>query len=240
MLEWFTQICLGLKHIHDRKILHRDLKGQNIFMTSKGIIKIGDFGIAKVLASTMQNARTVVGTPYYLSPEIVQSKPYNFKSDMWSMGVILYELCSLKPPFDAPSLHFLAMKIVRGAFNPLPSGFSSEMKSLVSQLLTTNERNRPDVNKVLNMPIMQNRIKAYLTETIYNKEFSHTILHKQNVFDPKGLPQNNLVAQAAGKMLPPVMPQRQEYKSPIALPSPSANQVVPRYTPGGVGRPQVN
>jgi len=131
VLEWFTQICLGLKHIHDRKILHRDLKGQNIFMTSKGIIKIGDFGIAKVLASTMQNARTVVGTPYYLSPEIVQSKPYNFKSDMWSMGVILYELCALKPPFDAPSLHFLAMKIVRGAFNPLPSGFSSEMKSLV-------------------------------------------------------------------------------------------------------------
>lgn len=51
---------------------------------------------------------------------------------MWSMGVILYELCALKPPFDAPSLHFLAMKIVRGAYNPLPSGFSSEMKSLVA------------------------------------------------------------------------------------------------------------
>jgi NIMA (never in mitosis gene a)-related kinase len=185
VLEWFTQICLGLKHIHDRKILHRDLKGQNIFLTSKGIVKIGDFGIAKVLASTMQNARTVVGTPYYLSPEIVQSRPYNFKSDMWSMGVILYELCALKPPFDAPSLHFLAMKIVRGAFNPLPSGFSSEMKNLVSQLLNTNEKMRPDVNKVLNMPIMQNRIKVFLTETIYKKEFSHTILHKQNVFDPK-------------------------------------------------------
>lgn len=71
VLEWFTQICLGLKHIHDRKILHRDLKGQNIFLTKQGIVKIGDFGIAKVLATTMQNARTVVGTPYYLSPEIV-------------------------------------------------------------------------------------------------------------------------------------------------------------------------
>jgi NIMA (never in mitosis gene a)-related kinase len=101
-------------------------------LTRQGIVKIGDFGIAKVLASTMQNARTVVGTPYYLSPEIVQSKPYNFKSDMWSLGVVLYELCGLKPPFDAPSLHFLAMKIVRGAYNPLPSCFSSEMKSLIS------------------------------------------------------------------------------------------------------------
>jgi len=86
---------------------------------------------------------------------------------MWSMGVILYELCALKPPFDAPSLHFLAMKIVRGAFNPLPYGFSTEMKQLVTQLLQTNERNRPDVNKVLGMPIMQNRIKVFLTETIY-------------------------------------------------------------------------
>jgi NIMA (never in mitosis gene a)-related kinase 1/4/5 len=94
------------------------------------------------------------------------------------MGVILYELCALKPPFDAPSLHFLAMKIVRGAYNPLPSGFSSEMKSLVASMLNTNERMRPDVNKVLSMPIIQNRIKTFLTETIYQKEFSHTILHK--------------------------------------------------------------
>jgi NIMA (never in mitosis gene a)-related kinase len=60
-----------LKHIHDRKILHRDLKGQNIFLTKQGIIKIGDFGIAKVLNNTLANAKTVVGTPYYLSPEIV-------------------------------------------------------------------------------------------------------------------------------------------------------------------------
>jgi NIMA (never in mitosis gene a)-related kinase len=122
------------------------------------MIKIGDFGIAKVLASTMQNARTVVGTPYYLSPEIVQSKPYNFKSDMWSLGVVLYELCAMKPPFDAPSIHLLAMKIVRGAYNPIPSSYSSEMKSLIGSLLNTNERMRPDVNKVLSLPIMQNRI----------------------------------------------------------------------------------
>lgn len=63
-------MCLGLKHIHDRKILHRDLKGQNVFLTKQGIVKIGDFGIAKVLKNTMQNAKTVVGTPYYISPEI--------------------------------------------------------------------------------------------------------------------------------------------------------------------------
>ena len=73
ILDWFTQICLGMKHIHDRKVIHRDLKGQNIFLTKSGFVKIGDLGIAKVLSQTLQKARTCVGTPYYLSPEIVQS-----------------------------------------------------------------------------------------------------------------------------------------------------------------------
>jgi NIMA (never in mitosis gene a)-related kinase len=117
-------MCLGLKHVHDRKIIHRDLKGANVFLTKKGIVKIGDFGIAKVLSHTVQKARTMVGTPYYLSPEIVQSKPYNNKTDIWSLGVMLYELCALKPPFDAPSIHLLSMKIVRGIYNPVPSIFS--------------------------------------------------------------------------------------------------------------------
>ena len=73
LLDWFTQICLAMKHCHDKKILHRDLKSQNIFLTKSGFVKIGDLGIAKVLSQTLQKARTCVGTPYYLSPEIVQS-----------------------------------------------------------------------------------------------------------------------------------------------------------------------
>ena len=77
---------------------------------------------------TMQKARTVVGTPYYLSPEIVQSQPYTFSTDVWSMGVMLYELMALKPPFDAPSLHMLSMKIVRGAYTPLSSTWSNGLK----------------------------------------------------------------------------------------------------------------
>jgi NIMA (never in mitosis gene a)-related kinase len=73
--------------------------------------------------------------------------------------VVLYELCALKPPFDAPSLHFLAMKIVRGAYNPLPSQYSPELKSLIGSCLSTNEKMRPDVNKILSMPIIQKYIK---------------------------------------------------------------------------------
>lgn len=109
ILNLFTQICLAIKHIHDRKILHRDLKSGNVFLTKQGIAKLGDFGIAKVLQSTVDHASTIVGTPYYLSPEIIENKPYNFKSDIWSLGVLLYEMCALKPPFNGASLHILAL-----------------------------------------------------------------------------------------------------------------------------------
>lgn len=84
-----AQICLALKHVHDHNILHRDLKSQNIFLTQKGIVKLGDFGIAKVLDATEGQAQTQIGTPYYLSPEICESKPYGRKSDVWSLGTDL-------------------------------------------------------------------------------------------------------------------------------------------------------
>lgn len=82
ILDWFVQICLAIKHMHDRKILHRDLKTQNVFLTAKGEVKIGDFGISRVLQHTYDCAQTAIGTPYYLSPEICQEKPYNQKSDI--------------------------------------------------------------------------------------------------------------------------------------------------------------
>ncbi|KAI0242396.1 Serine/threonine-protein kinase Nek1 [Lamellibrachia satsuma] len=99
VLDWFVQTCLAVKHIHDRKILHRDIKSQNIFLTRHGIVKLGDFGIAKVLNSTVELARTCIGTPYYLSPEICENKPYNNKSDIWSLGCVLYEVTTLKHAF---------------------------------------------------------------------------------------------------------------------------------------------
>jgi len=99
LLTWFTQICLALKYIHDKKILHRDLKSQNIFLTKQGMIKLGDFGIARVLSCTQSRAYTYVGTPYYLSPELIRNKDYSFGADIWALGVLLYEMAALEMPF---------------------------------------------------------------------------------------------------------------------------------------------
>ena len=178
ILDWFTQICLAIKHIHDRKILHRDLKSGNIFITHNGLVKLGDFGIAKCLAMTIDKAKTVVGTPYYLSPEIVQNKPYNFKSDIWSLGVLLYEMSVLKMPFDATSLPMLSLKIMRGQYPSLPNPFSRDIKNLISMMLQVEPTKRPTITELLRQPIIKNRIKNFLNELDYNNEFSHTILHK--------------------------------------------------------------
>jgi len=112
IFNWFVQICLALEYVHARRVIHRDIKTQNIFLTGNNTIKLGDFGISKVLESTTQVAITVVGTPYYMAPEACESKPYTSKSDVWALGCIMYELCTLKKPFAADNLLGLVFKIV--------------------------------------------------------------------------------------------------------------------------------
>ena len=149
ILDLFTQICLSIKHIHDKHIIHRVLKSQNIFLTKSGLVKLGDFGIAKCLQHTHQNAKTMIGTPYYLSPEIVQGKPYSFKSDIWSLGVMLYEMMALKMPFDATNLPMLSMKIMKGQFAPLSSYYTADLRELVKNLLCVEPKDRPNVKDIL-------------------------------------------------------------------------------------------
>ncbi len=91
----------------------------------------------------------MVGTPYYISPEIVENKPYSFKTDIWSLGVILYEMCALKPPFDGNSLPFLAMRIVQGKYNPIPVQYTKGLSNLIKLLLNLSPNKRPNINQIL-------------------------------------------------------------------------------------------
>uniref|UniRef100_A0A8D0AW62 non-specific serine/threonine protein kinase n=1 Tax=Sander lucioperca TaxID=283035 RepID=A0A8D0AW62_SANLU len=179
ILDWFVQICLALKHVHDRKILHRDIKSQNIFLTKAGTVQLGDFGIARVLNSTVELARTCIGTPYYLSPEICENKPYNNKSDIWALGCVLYEMCTLKHAFEAGNMKNLVLKIIRGSYPPVSVHYSQELRSLLALLFKRSPRERPSVSSILDKPFLACRIERFLTPQIIAQEFCHTFLHKQ-------------------------------------------------------------
>lgn len=178
LLDWFVQMALAIKHIHDNKILHRDLKTQNIFMTSNQEIKIGDFGIARVLQHTYDCAKTAIGTPYYLSPEICQEMPYNQKSDVWSLGCILYEMVTLRHAFDSNSMKGLVLKILRGTYPEIPSHYSQDLKDLISEMLIKDPARRPSIRKVVEKEFLASRISQLLSNTVAKHEFSDTFLKK--------------------------------------------------------------
>ncbi|XP_071825732.1 uncharacterized protein [Apostichopus japonicus] len=159
ILALFQQMVAGIRHIHEHKILHRDLKTANIFLTKDGIVKIGDFGISKVLSSKNPGANTVLGTPYYISPEICEGKPYNEKSDIWSLGCILYEMACLQKTFEGTNLPALVNKIMKGHFTPVKGNYTQEFKLLVQDMLQREPEYRPSANELLfaRLPVMVER-----------------------------------------------------------------------------------
>ncbi|XP_052018144.1 serine/threonine-protein kinase Nek5 [Apodemus sylvaticus] len=170
ILCWFVQISLGLKHIHDRKILHRDIKSQNIFLSQNGMVaKLGDFGTARTLNNSMELAQTCAGTPYYLSPEICQNRPYNNKTDIWSLGCVLYELCTLKHPFESDNLHHLVLKICQGRVAPISPHFSLGLQSLIPQLFRVSPQDRPSINSLLQRPFLETLIARYLSPEVHSR-----------------------------------------------------------------------
>ncbi|XP_067306854.1 serine/threonine-protein kinase Nek3 [Pseudorasbora parva] len=163
ILKWFTQMCLGTKYIHDQRVLHRDLKSKNIFLTDSGTVKVGDFGSACTLNSAKAYAQTYVGTPYYVSPEIWDNKPYNNKSDVWSLGCVLYELCTLQHPFQARSWKSLILKVCRGTYAPLPSHFPYELHYLIKHMFKTNPRDRPSIHTILSSHRASRLLQKHMT-----------------------------------------------------------------------------
>lgn len=161
-MNWFIQIAIALEYIHGRKVIHRDIKTSNIFLTGNGTVKLGDFGISKVLENTNEAAMTVVGTPYYMSPEVCESKPYTFKSDVWALGCVLYELCTLQHAFLADNLLGLVFKIVKGNYDAIPSEYSDDLRELVDVILTKDTSKRPTVQEILLAPFLKSKMEEFI------------------------------------------------------------------------------
>jgi len=146
----------GLKALHDMKILHRDMKCANVFLGLKGEVKLGDFNVSKVAKRGL--CMTQTGTPYYASPEVWRDMPYDAKSDMWSLGCILYEMVALRPPFRADDMEALYRKVLKGQYPRIPSVYSRDVSEAISILLQVNPRSRPNIDQFLASPVMQRHV----------------------------------------------------------------------------------
>lgn len=163
VMRIFVQLTLALKYIHHHKILHRDIKPQNVFLTSDGCVKLGDFGVAKTLSSSASMAHTQLGTPYYLSPEIFNDENYDWSSDMWSLGVLAFELTTLALPFQAASLGKLAVRVLREE-PPIPT-CSADLQEVLGKLLCKQAQSRPSAADLLKLPFVRDHAKRLLDHT---------------------------------------------------------------------------
>ena len=178
----FIKITLGLTAIHKMKILHRDLKTLNIFLNKDMGIKIGDLGVAKEL-NQASFAKTLIGTPYYLSPEMCQDMPYNQKSDVWALGCILYELCTFRHPFNATNQGALIIKILNANPEPIFNCYSSQLQYLVNQILEKNYEKRPNCWDLLNNPIIVEKAKQFSLYQDILDIFSYNNIITQNDYN---------------------------------------------------------
>ena len=129
----FIQMLRGLKALHDIKIVHRDIKCANIFMTKDMVVKLGDLNVSKVAKGGL--LRTQTGTPYYACPEVWKDMPYDHRSDIWSIGCVLYEMIMKVPPFRAQTMRGLYNKVLAGKYDPIPSHYSHDLKKMISSCL---------------------------------------------------------------------------------------------------------
>ncbi|NWY70121.1 NEK11 kinase, partial [Erithacus rubecula] len=158
VIDWFIQLLLGVNYMHDRRILHRDLKAKNIFLKDN-LLKIGDFGVSCLLMGSCDLATTFTGTPYYMSPEVLKHQGYNTKSDIWSLGCILYEMCCMNHAFTGQNFLSVVLKIVEGETPSLPERYPSKLNAVLCSMLNKNPSLRPAAAEILKSSFIDEQLK---------------------------------------------------------------------------------
>ena len=160
----FIQMTRGLKALHKLRILHRDMKSANIFLhkdegSDSFVVKLGDLNVSKVAKGAAGLLYTQTGTPYYASPEVWKDQPYDSKSDVWSLGCVLYEILALQPPFRAQDMDGLFKKVLKGIYPKIPIHYSDEINKMLKRLIAVNPNQRPTCNQILQLDIVLKYIK---------------------------------------------------------------------------------
>ena len=155
----FVQLLKGLKSLHDLNILHRDIKSANVFLFEGGICKLGDLNVSKVARKGLGYTQT--GTPYYASPEVWEEQPYDSKSDVWSLGCVIYEMATLRPPFQAQSMEELYKKVMRGIYPKISSRYSEDLSDVLKLMIQVEVGARPSCEELLKMPMIYKRIEFF-------------------------------------------------------------------------------
>lgn len=224
--SYFIQLLKGLKVLHDLKIIHRDIKAANCFLTEDlNTIKLGDMNVSKVTRNNF--ASTQVGTPLYLSPQIWMGKSYDSKTDIWSLGVLLYEMCTLNYPFMGLNMDQLKRAVTKGRYAPIPSYLNSDFSKLISMMLQMDPMRRPSVDELLNNPIIAGRINHFMDMTItdlkkMNLKLMDTIKIPQNIKNvhlPKKKKENQgaLRSNSAANIRPSTAQSSKNDESPVKL-----------------------
>ena len=173
--NYFLQTSIALCYLHSLKVIHRDIKPANIFVDADDNIKLGDFGIIKMMKSFMMYGQTQIGTPLYMCPEMYKRERYDTKVDSWSLGCILFELMTLKPPFMAKNIIDLKEKIFRANYDSLHSlSYSKLMKDVLTQLLNVYPRQRVSLFQILQKPGVKKELKSRNLSIQNNPEILNT------------------------------------------------------------------
>ena len=193
------QLFSALEFIHEQKIVHRDIKPLNIFLDKNSNVKVGDFGVSKLLDPVNDLRKTKVGTPLYLAPEVVQHYPYGAKADIWSAGCVLYYIMMQRVPFFSDNVISLGFLIVNKDHDPLPQSFSKELRELINACMQKKPEKRPSASDILakychkfGSAIAKSEVMKMCTEIPQIKE-------KQNPIDKnQGKPVNAFLVAKSG------------------------------------------
>lgn len=188
IVEWFIQLLLGVDYMHERRILHRDLKSKNIFLKNNQL-KIGDFGVSRLLMGSCELATTLTGTPYYMSPEALKHQGYDAKSDIWSLACILYEMCCMDHAFAGSSFLSVVLNIVEGDTPSLPERYPQELNTIMECMLNKSPSLRPSAVEVLKVPYIDEQLQhlmcKYSEMTLEDKKDAVHIINAIKIVEEK-------------------------------------------------------